>query len=267
MKTLHRGFASIAAVLAIAAILIAATSVAYKAQNGAPPVDEGQNVGSGGRVVTGGGGIEEVAEDTSPTLGGSLDAGGFDITNIDDLAFTSGSILNFNSSDVTITHGSNVLTIAGGDLEVPTEAYDATGWNGDNGVPTKDAVRDKFESASAGSTVTTNVATSTAGDLIISGISVISGDVLMFWSNYSQNSGDSCNGSDNVAGSLQLKQSTMGATSTIQNYSNYSASSNGCSASAQGYFVATTTETINIMVDDSSDGVDWAQLMVQKIRN
>lgn len=31
------------------------------------------------------------------------------------------------------------------DLTVPTEAYDATGWNGDNTVPTKDAVRDKLE--------------------------------------------------------------------------------------------------------------------------
>lgn len=37
-----------------------------------------------------------------------------------------------------------------GDLTVATEAYDATGWNGDLTVPTKDAVRDKIESMSAG---------------------------------------------------------------------------------------------------------------------
>lgn len=38
------------------------------------------------------------------------------------------------------------------DITVPTEAYDATGWNGDNTVPTKDAVRDKIETISAGAT-------------------------------------------------------------------------------------------------------------------
>jgi len=38
----------------------------------------------------------------------------------------------------------------GTDVFVATEAYDATGWNGDLSVPTKDAVRDKFESLSSG---------------------------------------------------------------------------------------------------------------------
>lgn len=41
-----------------------------------------------------------------------------------------------------------------GALTVATEAYDATGWNGDNTVPTKDAVRDKIETISAGSGAT-----------------------------------------------------------------------------------------------------------------
>ncbi len=36
-------------------------------------------------------------------------------------------------------------------LSVATEVYDATGWNGDNTVPTKDAVRDKIETLGAGS--------------------------------------------------------------------------------------------------------------------
>jgi hypothetical protein len=33
---------------------------------------------------------------------------------------------------------------------VPADAYDATSWNGNNGIPTKDAVRDKIESMSSG---------------------------------------------------------------------------------------------------------------------
>lgn len=36
------------------------------------------------------------------------------------------------------------------DITVPTEAYDATGWNGNLTVPTKDAVRDKIEALSSG---------------------------------------------------------------------------------------------------------------------
>lgn len=36
------------------------------------------------------------------------------------------------------------------DVTVTTEAYDATGWNGDNTVPTKDAVRDKIETMGGG---------------------------------------------------------------------------------------------------------------------
>lgn len=47
----------------------------------------------------------------------------------------------------------NVLTTSSPtfvDTTVTTEAYDATGWNGDNTVPTKDAVRDKIETISAG---------------------------------------------------------------------------------------------------------------------
>lgn len=41
-------------------------------------------------------------------------------------------------------------------LVVPTEVYDATGWDGDNSVPTKDAVRDKIETISAGETDNTH---------------------------------------------------------------------------------------------------------------
>ena len=38
-----------------------------------------------------------------------------------------------------------------GDIVVPDEAYDATAWNGSLEVPTKNAVRDKIETLSAGS--------------------------------------------------------------------------------------------------------------------
>lgn len=42
------------------------------------------------------------------------------------------------------------------DIIVPTEAYDATAWNGNFEVPTKDAIRDKIESMSSGGSGTVN---------------------------------------------------------------------------------------------------------------
>lgn len=70
-----------------------------------------------------------------------------------------------HASDTTITRvsagvvaieGVNIVTTAGGitfaaDIVVPDEAYDATNWNGNLEVPTKNAVRDKIESLSGGS--------------------------------------------------------------------------------------------------------------------
>ena len=61
-----------------------------------------------------------------------------------DLFLASGSVINLNNGDVTLTHGSNVVTVAGGDLAVPDDAY-AAGWNGSANVPTKNAVYDKIE--------------------------------------------------------------------------------------------------------------------------
>jgi hypothetical protein len=63
-------------------------------------------------------------------------------TNLDDTA---------NTAVVSSTTSLNKITYTSIDLEVPTEVYDATGWNGDNTVPTKDAVRDKIEAISVGS--------------------------------------------------------------------------------------------------------------------
>lgn len=51
------------------------------------------------------------------------------------------------------TLASNTFT---GDQFVPDEAYDASGWNGDLSVPTKNAVRDKFESLPVTTTATSD---------------------------------------------------------------------------------------------------------------
>jgi hypothetical protein len=57
----------------------------------------------------------------------------------------------------TVSGGNYALWVAagaslfGGDVTVPDEAYDATGWNGDLSVPTKNAVRDQIEGIVTGS--------------------------------------------------------------------------------------------------------------------
>lgn len=54
-----------------------------------------------------------------------------------------------NTGVFTSSTGLNNLTFTSIDLTVPTEVYDATNWDADLTVPTKDAIRDKIESISA----------------------------------------------------------------------------------------------------------------------
>lgn len=58
------------------------------------------------------------------------------------LGLASGSVINWG--DLTLTQSSGLLTLAGGNLAVPDDAY-AVGWNGSANVPTKNAVYDKIE--------------------------------------------------------------------------------------------------------------------------
>jgi len=71
-------------------------------------------------------------------------------------ADATGDDLNFdlsvdNAARIYSLSGVSSLQFDGIAVQVPTEAYDATGWNGDQSVPTKDAVRDKLESMDPGS--------------------------------------------------------------------------------------------------------------------
>ena len=88
------------------------------------------------------------------TLGLSTNGSGFlTVTNIfsgEDLSLNLG-VGGGNTAFLTSTTGVNLWDFGSMDVKVPTEAYDATGWNGDLTVPTKDAVRDKIEAIVVGS--------------------------------------------------------------------------------------------------------------------
>jgi hypothetical protein len=55
-----------------------------------------------------------------------------------------------------ITINTDLTVSSAGDISVPDEAYDATGWNGNLEVPTKNAIRDKIESMSSGGITSIN---------------------------------------------------------------------------------------------------------------
>ncbi len=96
----------------------------------------------------------------------NTDALGISGTAWSDLFLGDGAVINFNAGDVTITHSANAITVAGGDLLVPDEAYDDAGWNGDLSVPTKNAIRDKIESLTGVATAWTDIGDAT-GDTTI----------------------------------------------------------------------------------------------------
>jgi hypothetical protein len=57
--------------------------------------------------------------------------------------------LSVQTSTVELTDGGDIL--GADEITVTDEAYDATGWDGNTEVPTKNAIRDKIESLSSGS--------------------------------------------------------------------------------------------------------------------
>lgn len=59
------------------------------------------------------------------------------------LNMASASVITWNAGDLTLTHAANLLTLAGGNLAVPDEAYGVS-WNGSLQVPTKNAIFDKI---------------------------------------------------------------------------------------------------------------------------
>lgn len=56
-------------------------------------------------------------------------------TAFSDLFLASGAVINFNAGDVTLTHGANTLTLAGGELILPTDGPTSTLSAGFRGVP------------------------------------------------------------------------------------------------------------------------------------
>jgi hypothetical protein len=84
--------------------------------------------------------------------------------NADTLAFIGGIgsenvVFNLAVSDtisLTSSSGVDLWDFGALNVKVPTEVYDPAGWNGDLTVPTKDAVRDKIESITLGSSSLTS---------------------------------------------------------------------------------------------------------------
>jgi len=103
-----------------------------------------------------------------------------DLTLTDDLLLTSsGAVINFNSGDMTITHGSNILTVAGGTFT--TAALTATTIQGtqvdilaQGDLRLQDSSGNQYVALQAAGTTTTHTLTfpaavaTTAGDVLSS---------------------------------------------------------------------------------------------------
>jgi len=77
---------------------------------------------------------------------------------VSDVFIASGGVINFNNGDVTLTHGSNVLTLAGGDLAVGANNITITGSIGATGAR---VTKGWFTNLEVTNTITGNAATAT----------------------------------------------------------------------------------------------------------
>lgn len=157
-------------------------------------VGAGLSLSGGSLMATGSVPTWDIIGDAAGT--GSISFAGFDqdITSAED----GGDILTITNSDADRASDSNILVLADNDgadanaiylrmigdadgtptndfifdqtaftsllpVNVPSEAYDATGWNSDTGAPQKDAVRDQFEAEPAATRSFTNKTYDTQG--------------------------------------------------------------------------------------------------------
>ena len=98
-----------------------------------------------------------------------------DITCGDDLFMPSGGVINFNSGDVTLTHSSNTLTVAGGNLSLAGFVLDGNTITGvddsgeftdnDSHIMTSAGINDRFL-ALIGGTMTGNITVDEADDVL-----------------------------------------------------------------------------------------------------
>ena len=132
-------------------------------------------------IASGGtGAITAAAALTALGVGTGSSPAFVDLTLTDDLLLTSsGAVINFNSGDMTITHGSNTLTVAGGTFA--TAALTATTIQGtqvditaQGDLRLQDSTGGQYIALQAAGTTTTHTLTfpaavaTTAGDMLTS---------------------------------------------------------------------------------------------------
>lgn len=140
---------------------VTVTSGVWVVDSGAVPLSE---IGAGTSAELRGVLSDESGTGVAIFAGGDIGAatattasGGDNDNSVATTAFVTGEI-GTHAADTSSVHGiadtSVLVTTAGatftGDITIPADPYDATGWNGSQEAATKDAVRDKFESLSPG---------------------------------------------------------------------------------------------------------------------